>query len=322
MFFDNNNDINSAMNGVMKMNNIGYIGLIGYFMSKIISNFFNKIKIKKNDEIIDFAITMLLFVITIFSTGIHKLKLKNNNYFAFTIGLLTMTIIVNSVNKLDEITVKKYYTIFIPFVLVLFILNIINIFKTTSSSKMMSLLSYLVYFFTIAVTYILLITQRNKSWNDGKNQITQGCLNKNKNKNNNNTSNSDIKQDNLNEEDNQDVDEFGYCPHDMNVAKVDYSGSNCRILNRDEINTNIGIMLWLLSLLITYKDNKSMMIVKNIHFLIIGAFISYMSQCGVEYILKKTLYSDCENSKYGCCIDGTTRARFTTDICKGGSVRK
>lgn len=272
-----------------------YITLIifGTILIKIIVNWAGKYQLKPN-EITLFSVQIVLVLLTFLITGMKNIDIDSNTLtilISYSLGLMSVVIWKFMETRFplygNDVTLQMYYIMFAVLTIITLICSLYSV-ATTSANN---LFSFIIQVITVIILYILLISSRRSSWsiqNGLKTPIQNGedC--------------TPPSTQPTNEEDCK-TSPFGCCPHQPErIKRSDPFGTNCKVYQKQEINTNYGIMLWILTTFFyngqndKNNNNGSSSLPINtvsLQFFLIGAFISYSSIYKTEFPLRTTLYN-------------------------------
>lgn len=290
----------ASVNTSMSLGSFYYIFLFGFFIIRILAIYTNKYTLKLTElELLSFALYILLSTITYYISGLHNVSFKRNTSVilgSYSFGLIFIYIwkfFEHSFPLKKDISENLYFSV----AGLLFLITALLTTYTVGIVYTSSLVSYICYICIVFACYSLIIYTKRKEWSkaDNSEKDYEPCST------GNNSEEDEESQPHLNNrrECNQKQYKYGCCPHDTKlVVKNDAFGSNCRILQKQVLNTNYGIIFWILSLLFVYgslAENRRFSGVEYItlmwNMFLLGMFSSFSAIYKVEYPLKTVTYN-------------------------------
>jgi hypothetical protein len=295
----------ASINTTLSIGSFYYILLFGFFIIRILAIYTNEYTIKLTEiELLSFALYVLLATITYYVTGLQNVSFKRNTNVilgSYSIGLIVIYIwkkLENSFPLRKDMSDSLYFSVSG----LLFLITTLLTTYTVGVVYTNSLVSYILYVCIVFVCYTLLIFTKRKEWSEADGTTPEPCQSTDNDGDDGGGSNTD-NVDNITlknkYECNQKQYKHGCCPHDSNlVVKNDTFGSNCRILQKQVLNKNYGIIFWILSLLFVYgslAENRGFDGMEYItlawNMFLLGMFSSFSAIYKVEYPLKTVTYN-------------------------------
>jgi hypothetical protein len=295
----------ASINTSLSMGSFYYILLFGFFIIRILAIYTNEYTLKLTEiELLSFALYILLSTITYYVTGLQNVSFKRNTNVilgSYSIGLIFIYIwkkLENTFPLRKDMSDNLYFSVSG----LLFLITTLLTTYTVGVVYTDSLVSYILYVCIIFACYLLLIFTKRNELSEADGTIQDSCSN-GEDDGVDDGVDDDSNADNITlknkYECNQKQYKHGCCPHDNNlVVKNDAFGSNCRILQKQVLNKNYGIIFWILSLLFVYgslAENRGFGGIEYItlawNMFLLGMFSSFSAIYKVEYPLKTVTYN-------------------------------
>jgi hypothetical protein len=287
----------ASINTSLSIGGFYYILLFGFFIIRILAIYTNEYVLKLTDiELLSFSIYITLSTIAYYVTGLQNVSFKRNKNVmlgCYSAGLISIYIWKKLENKFplhQDMSDSLYFSVSG----LLFLITTLITTYTVGVVYTDSLVIYIIYVCIVFACYVLLVFTKRKELSEADGTIpSNGCE----------QSDSPLEKNSIKlkykYECNQKQYKHGCCPHDSGlVVKNDAFGSNCRILQRQVLNKNYGIIFWILSLLFVYgsiAENRGFVGIEYItlawNMFLLGMFSSFSAIYKVEYPLKTVTYN-------------------------------
>lgn len=270
--------------------------LVGFILTKTIVNWLGIYQFKSNQfEMVTFGTQLALIMAMFQITGLHNVSFDKNmmtiiiGYILGFIAMILLTrfapitlydntsdnIVYESNRVQSEISTMTYYSIFAGMIFISLLFIIFDL----ATNELESLISQIVYVICVIVIYIMLVSSRRDGWIKNDAISVNDC-----DKSTKSNKCKDCK--------------YGCCEHDPTfTCKKDPNGSNCDIYQKQVINKNYGIILWIVTILFYYSKNNDYEFggIKQIslgwHFFVIAMFVGFSSIYKTEFPIKLSIFN-------------------------------